>query len=365
VANPQKRRWVFPTLASVLVLLGVMGAGAGVVGLKYLQIQAMSGQGPPPEMPTSVTVTVSKLVGYRQSLTAIGTVVAPRSVTLSNEVPGTVTRALLSAGSIVESGTVLLQLDTSIEQAQLESAEAMAKMSRSRFVRTKQAFKTNALTELELEEAEGLLSQSEARVSELKAVIAKKTITAPFKGRLGLSDTHEGQYLPSGTLITSLQSVDDYLFVDFMLPQNVAHTIAVGQAVHVLADEKSLPASIEALDSRSDKLTRNLMVRARLSLGPEFLKPGDSLKVKIEFGPELVATGIPSEAVRRTPSGTQAFVAYTDEHGKLRAEQRSIQVAQTLGDSVALSNGINPGEKVVTAGSFKLMPGALIQVGGE
>jgi membrane fusion protein, multidrug efflux system len=363
VSKKPRARWVAPVFGSLVVLLGVAGVGAGLVAIKAYQFQQMSAQGAPPESPSFVRLAQAKPIAFRQTSTAIGTVIAPRSIVLSNEVAGTVTRTNLSAGSIVEAGTVLLQLDTSIEIAQFDAAQAAAKMSRSRFARTKEAYRTKALTELELEEAEGQLNQTEARVAELKAVIAKKTLTAPFKARVGLSDTHEGQYLPSGTVITSLQSVDEYMFVDFTLPQSVAHSIEIGQPVRVTTDKQTYSASMEALDSRTDKLTRNVMARARLSMAPDSVKPGDSVKVFVEYGPEVRAIAIPAEAVRRSPTGSQVFVASQDDKGQLRAHQKTVQVIHTVGDSAALLGGIESGETVVAAGSFKLLDGNLLTEG--
>ena len=313
-------------------------------------------------MATAVQLAVARPISFRHSSTAIGTVLAPRSITLSNEVPGTVAEVALVAGAVVEQGAVLLRLDSSIEAAQLESARAAAKIAASRFERIQQAFNARALTALELEEAEAQLAQANARVAELQAVIAQKTLVAPFRARVGLSDTHEGQYLPAGTQITSLQSVDDYLLVDFMLPQSVVDSINVGQSVTLAYENQPLQATIEALDSRTDRLTRSRLVRARLDSPPgQLIKPGDSVRVLVEYGPEIPAVAIPLEAIRRTPTGAQIFVAQIDEQGGLRARQRIIEIGQNIGDEAAVLTGVQANERVVTTGSFKLLDGGLLQ----
>jgi membrane fusion protein, multidrug efflux system len=343
------------------VLLFVFVVGASLVGVKYWQISQMAGQGPPPEMPTFVGLAPVTSAVYRQTSTTIGTVLAPRSIVLSNEVAGTVARSNLPAGEVVEAGTVLLELDTSIETAQLEAAQAAARMAESRYLRTREARRNNALTELELEEAEGHWVQAQARVSELQAVIAKKTLTAPFRARVGLSDTHQGQYLPSGTEVTSLQSVDEFMYVDFTLPQHVAVSIQIGQQVSLVLDRESLQALVIAMDSRTDRLTRNRMVRARLDAAPSYLKPGDSVKALVEYGSGLSVMSVPVESIRRTPEGAQIFVAEADSSGQLRAHQRAIQVLRTMDTQALLQGGVRPGEMVVTTGSFKLLDGGLIQ----
>jgi len=357
----QVSSWLGSLLGSAGVLVAVVLIAAGLLGFKYWQATQMAQQGPPPEVPTSVVLTTAQSFTFRPTSTAIGTVVASRSIVLRNEISGTVSHVQLSPGAVVDAGTVLVELDSSVEAAQLESAVAAAKMARSRFYRTREAQKNGALTELELEEAEGQLAQADARVSELKAIIDRKRLMAPFRARVGLSDTHQGQYLPSGTEITSLQSVDDFLFIDFALPQHVAGSVVVGQAVQVLASDQILTASIEALDSRSDRLTRNLMARARLENAPVALKPGDSVQVQIEYGTASEGVAVPVEALRRSPAGAQVYVVTKDSRGDLRAERRSVAVQQSIGAQAILFSGVSTGETVVTTGSFKLMDGGLVR----
>lgn len=346
------------------MILGVLGIGAGLYYLKAWQLAQMAAQPPAPEPATFVSLAQARPVSFRQSSLAIGTVVAPQSITLSNEIAGTVTQVNLSAGSTVEAGTVLLQLDTSIELAQLSSAKSAAKVSQSKYNRTRDAYRANALTATELEEAENELTQANSKVAELEAQILKKTLTAPFRARVGLSNTHLGQYLPSGSLITSLQSVQDHVYIDFNMPQMVAQAVNVGQTVSITSGQTSYNATIEAFDSRADKQTRNLMARAKLDSPPPFLKPGDSVKVQVEYGSEIHAVAVPAEAIRRSPSGTLIYVAQQDDQGSLRAYQRTVQIVQSMGNQVAVYSGVQAGETIVTTGSFKLMEGGLLQVSG-
>lgn len=363
--NKFRSSWVKSLLLSLSVLLGVAAVGGAIVVYKLMQMQAGESQGAPPEMPTFVKLSQARPVSFRQNSSAIGTLVAPQWITLSNEVAGTVTQVNLAPGSIVEAGTVLLQMDISIELAQLESAKAAAKMANSKYARTQDAFRTGALTANEMDEAESEFTQSKARIAELEALIRKKTLIAPFRARVGLSDTHLGAYIPSGTKITSLQSVEDYLYVDFTLPQNVAHSVDVGQSITLYSGQTTLTAVVTALDSHTDKVTRNRMARAKIESTPSFMKPGDSVKVVVEYGPEVHAVAVPAESLRRTPSGSQIFVANKDEKGSLRAHQRNVQVIQTIGNDVAIFSGVQAGETVVTSGSFKLMDAGLLQVAGE
>jgi len=334
----------------------------GLAAIKYYQVSQLSSQGPPPEMPTAVELYTAQSVQFRTKSIAVGTVVAPQSIILSNEVPGTVSSARLSPGAIVDPGTVLVELDSSVEKAQLNSALAAAAMAQSRYQRVKEAQQNGALTELELDEAESQLTQAQARVAELTAIIERKRLIAPFKARIGISDTHVGQYLPSGSTITSLQGVDDYLFVDFSLPQHVAESIQIGERVSVQIANQTHWGEVIALDSRVDRTSRNLLVRARLEGLTELVRPGNSLAVEVEYGPDISGILLPSSAVRRTPSGTQVFVAQQSQDGQLRASRRSVQIQSSLGDECIVSSGVVLGDQVVSNGAFKLFDGGLLQV---
>ena len=153
---------------------------------------------PPLETPIAVSIEKSTAVDYRYSTTVIGTVLAPRSIMLSNEVAGTVTH-IVKSGEDVAEHQKLVELDASVEGARLISAKARLKMSESTLSRTRLAAKNRAVSELEVEEAESLYSQAAAEIIELEAMIAKKTLLAPFPSRIGLCNTHVGQFLSSGS----------------------------------------------------------------------------------------------------------------------------------------------------------------------
>lgn len=356
----KKKPWlalIFGSLAVVIATFAILG---GLAYYKYLQIQEASKQGPPPEQPTPVGIqTVASLV-YRAQTTAVGTVLAPRSITLSNELPGTVNQISFEPGAIVEQGQTLVTLDTSVEQAQLAAAEARVQFTESTLKRTRQMAATKAVTETELEETESQWKQAEAQASELRAVIARKTITAPFRAQSGLSDTHVGQYLPAGSLITTLQSVDDYLYVDFMIPQTIVRWLEIGQPIQLVVGSNQFVSHIEALDAQADRSTRNVRVRARWSDPPKSAVPGDSVQVVVTYGPEITFPAVPAESVRYSPQGTFVFSASKDQEGHLRAVQTPVVVGASLGKQVGMASGVKLGDEVVVEGSFKIRDGALI-----
>ncbi len=347
-------------IGSFLVIATVLAIGGTLGWIKYKEITKAMAAPPPPENPIAVTIANSTNVVFRNSTTVIGTVLAPRSIILSNEIAGTVSYLGFKSGDEVVENQKLVELDASVERAQLKSAEARLKMADSTLSRTRQAAKNRAVTELEVEAAESVYSQAEAQIIELKANIAKKTLVAPFPSRIGLCNTHIGQFLASGSQIVTLQSLEGYVNVDFMAPQSAADFIKVGNEVKLVDDQQTHLATISAIDAQADRSTRNLMVRAKLSPVPENLLPGDSVRVLIEYGPEMNTPAVPVQALRRAPMKSYVYVAETDSEGKLRAREQQIEVGPMIGKDFSVLSGLEVGVSVVADGSFKLRDGALI-----
>jgi membrane fusion protein (multidrug efflux system) len=254
----------------------------------------------------------------------------------------------------------LVQFDTSVEQAQLQSAQASKKIADSTFRRTREAAQVNASTQLELEQAEATVAQADAEVLRLKAVIRKKTLRAPFRARVGLFDIHPGQYLQEGTEIAMLQGIDSFVNVDFSMPQQVADELRPGDKISLRTNSKIILAQITAIDSQADRLTRGVKARARVDNPPSSMQPNDSVRVQMEYGAPIEGVLIPSASLRRSPSGAFVFAVESKESGELRAHQKEVFAGRTVGDNVVVLAGITSGQRVVADGSFKLREGSLL-----
>jgi membrane fusion protein (multidrug efflux system) len=289
--------------------------------------------------------------------TAVGTILAPRSIQLRTEMVGTIAFIGFKPGEIVEEAQELLKLDSSVEKAQLASAKALQQIADSTYQRTKLASESRAISEMELDQSASVLAQARAEVARLEAIIRRKTIIAPFRAKAGLFDLHEGQYLPEGAPITMLQGVEDYVFVDFMMPQQVADFLHTNDSVSILLSAKeSLPACVVAVDSQADKLTRSVMARAKIDSPPTVLQPNDSVKVAIDYGPRVDSVQVPLTALRSAPTSAFVFVVEKDanDETKLLARMRNVVPGPTVGQNVSILSGLQAGERVVTDGSFKL-----------
>jgi membrane fusion protein (multidrug efflux system) len=347
-------------VGSISVVVATIGVLAGVAFIKYKQVETAMAAPPPPEAPVAVTFATPQPIVFRRSTVTVGTIRAPQSVQLQTELTGVITSIPMVSGSVVDAGTVLVQLDASIEEAQLKGAIAAKQIADSTLRRNREAAQMKAITELEVEQTEASLAQAEAEIERLQALIAKKTLRAPFKSRVGLFDRHVGQYLPEGTMITTLQGVEDFVNIDFSVPQHVGDSIKVDEHVKLLTRSGPLDATVIAIDSQADRISRSLMVRARLQHPPASLQPNDSVKVAVEYGEPITALAIPATAVRRTPTGTLVYLAAPDKTNALRAEIRPIVLFSSTGDTAVVASGLEEGQTIVANGSFKVQENSLL-----
>jgi membrane fusion protein, multidrug efflux system len=358
------RGWI----GSSVLLATVAALGVGLGAWKYSSLQeSNAASARQPEPVESVTVGVASEREHRPTTTSIGTVLALRSVTLRNELAGTVREVALTPGQIVEAGTVLVALDVSVEEAELKAQEAQAILAETVLRRTQRLDRGRVTAEMELDRARAEYDVALAQIARTKAVMARKTIRAPFRARIGMADLHPGQYLNEGTQLTTLQGVDDAVHVDFTVAQRVAAGLQEGDQVEVFTTGDSAPraARIVALDARVDPGTRNASVRARIENAALAPAPGASVRVRVPVGPALTAVAIPVNALRKGPEGDHVFVIAPDKEGKPRAQMRSVKSGTMLGDEVLILEGLSPGEQVAASGSFKLREMVLVATASE
>ncbi len=354
-----RRRWI----GSSLLLVTVVGTGVALAAWKHASLQeANAASANQPEPMESVTAAVATEREHRATTTSIGTVLALRSITLRNELPGTVRQVMLTPGAMVDAGTVLVALDVSVEEAELKAQRAQAVLAETVLDRAHRLSRRGAASEEEVDRAHAERDVALAQMTRTKAIIGKKTIRAPFRARVGLADVHPGQYLEEGTLLTTLQGVDEAVHVDFTVAQHVASTLRETERVEIFAatDAEPIAAKIVALDARVDPTTRNAMVRARIEDAANAPAPGASVRVRVPVGPPGMAVVIPVSALRKGPQGDHVFVLAPDKDDKTRAYPRQVQSGAILGDEVVIHAGLAVGEPVAASGSFKLREGVLV-----
>lgn len=360
VASRPRRRWV----ASVVLVVLVLAVAAALAAWKRSALAAEEALAASmPEPAESVTAAVVGERAHQRTTTSIGTVLALRSITLRNEIAGTVSEVGLVPGAVVEEGAVLIAFDASVEEAELAAQEAQAALAETQLARVEKASQGRGASQSDVDRARAERDVARATVARTNAMIAKHTIRAPFRARVGMADVHRGQYLDVGTELTTLQGVDEAVDVDFTVPQAVAAALAVGGRVDVVTAQGGEPVSarIEAIDARVDPRTRNAWVRARVSAGAG-VTPGASVRVLVPVGPETRAASVPVAALRKGPQGDHVFVLVQDASGATRAQRRAVETGAVVGGEVLIESGLAAGEKVAATGSFKLRDGALVVV---
>jgi membrane fusion protein (multidrug efflux system) len=353
--------------ALVIVVVAIAAVAAGLAAFKYWRVSSMiaaaAAFGEPAE---AVEVATVRPIGWQPEASAAGTIVARQYVTLSNELAGTVARVDFRSGQVVEQGQALLELDTRTERAELRSAEADIGLAKLTVERTTKLVEQRAGTQAEVDRAAAQLAQAQARRDVIATAIARKVLRAPFRGRIGLRDVHPGQYLAEGTELTTLESIDDSVYVDFRLPQETAARLAPGAEVRISGGTLPAPATavVRAIDARADEASRTVRVRAEVAGLGDAVKPGAFVDVTVASEAARQVLAVPLAAVRRAAYGDHVFVIGTAAAGEKgpRAEQRFVRTGPVVGGDIVILDGLAVGERVATEGSFKLRQGALVQV---
>jgi len=360
--NLMTRRFI--TVASATVLLIV-----AIAGWKFFTIQMMmkkmAGMKPPPVTVSTITAEASV---WQQQFHAVGGLVAVQGVAVSNELAGTVAGIAFDSGQLVKQGDLLVQLDTSTDQAQLRGFEAQNKLAQLSLKRAEELHKANVNAQSDLDTARALAEQAAAGVDNERAIIAKKTICAPFAGRIGIRQVNLGQFLPPGSPIAALEAFDP-IYVDFFLPQQEGVHVVPGQAVRMTVDAypgRVFTGTVSAVNSEVDPSTRNLQVRATLENPDEQLKAGMFASVDVLLPEQGKFITLPQTAVVYNPYGDTVYVVDRSKDASgaevLAARQRFVQLGDTRGDEVAVVKGVEAGEEIVTAGQIKLRNGSPVQI---
>jgi membrane fusion protein (multidrug efflux system) len=347
----------------------MLAVAVALGGIKFFQIKKAiaqhAGFQPPPEAITSASVRQEK---WKGSFETVGTFTAVQGVTLGAEVAGQVTDVAFQSGAHVDSGQVLIKLDTSVEEANLRAAQSRADLARQNLSRAQNLKSQSAMSEATVEDAQSKLRQAEAEVQSLKATIAKKTITAPFTGRTGIRMVNVGQYVAAGDQLVPLYSMDPIYF-NFSVPQQVVGELGSKSVVTVRVDAfpaREFKGEVTAVNPNVDEVTRNVQVQASFANKSEELRPGMFGSVAVELGEARDVLVVPASSLSYTPYGNFVFVIEErqDKEGKpMKAvRQQKVDIGQRRGDLVVITQGIKAGEEVATSGVFKLRQDATVLV---
>jgi membrane fusion protein (multidrug efflux system) len=356
-----RTKQVLIALAALLLILVALG------GTKGAQIAAMIGAGesfkPPPEAVTTSPVLRAR---WGSSITAIGSVQPVMGVMLTAEIPGSVREIRFESGQEVEEGTLLLRMDTSTERAELTAAQADAALAEAELGRTRSLFERDARSQADLDVAIAKAARARAAVRNVSSVISKKTIRAPFSGRLGIRKVDVGEFLQPGTQIVALDTSNPA----YVVPQQDSTEIQVGQQVTITGDtfgDRAWIGKVDSIDARIDPSTRNLLIRALVDNPDGRLRPGMFTDVEVSLPDLRDVLLIPETAVLYAPYGDSVFLVRGGENGAkgeddLTVEQVFVRVGERRGDLRAVVSGLEAGQTIVSTGAFKLQNGTAIVV---
>ena len=355
----------------MLIMLILVGAVlGGLFGFKAFVNgkikEAMAGMA---NMPQTVSATKAETSDWQPKIDAVGSLRAVRGAELSLEVPGVVETISFQSGDEVKAGQVLLTLRKEDEEARLQSLEATASLAQITYDRDLKQLKAQAISQAIVDNDEANLRNARAQVAVQKAILDKKTLRAPFDGKLGLRQVDLGQFLAAGTMIATLQSMDP-IFVDFLLPQQAVAQIAVGDKVRAKIDAfpgRVFEGKITAINPKIETGSRNVQVRATLPNTDQKLMPGMFAAVELDTGAAQRLVTLPQTAVSYNPYGSLVYIV--DDKGKgadakpeLVARQVFVTTGATRGDQVAILKGVSEGDTVVTSGQIKLRNGVPVLV---
>jgi membrane fusion protein (multidrug efflux system) len=322
--------------------------------------------------PTTVSSVQVKQEDWPPIFTSIGTVSAVQGATVSAELAGTVADVKFENGGVAKKGDVLVRLDASSEEAQMKSAEADLELARSDLARARDLATRNVVSKAELDAAESKFKQKEGVVNNMRSMISKKEVLAPFDGQLGIRQVNVGQMITAGQQVVSLQALDP-LYVDFALPQQDLPKLSPGLEVRVHTDVvpgREFPGKLTALNSAVDPVTRNVTLQATIENKDHALRPGMFAKIDVLLLDKQETLIVPGTAISYAPYGDSVFVIEKKKDEKTGQEsqvlrQQFVRVGEARGDFVSITKGLEPGQQIVSTGVFKLRNGMGVVINND
>jgi len=343
------------TKRMLLVLLALGLVFGGIFGWKYYQAKKMAMLASMPPPPATVAAADVQTETWQPYLTAVGSLVAIQGILVTTEVAGNVSAIHFESGQQVEAGTLLLEIEDSVEQAELEGLVAERRLADLQYKRREGLLKSKTISHSDVDEARLRLENATAQLAARKAVIAKKHITAPFSGWLGIRQVDPGEYLQPGTAIVPLEALAP-IHVDFALPERHLDQISIGQAVEI--EVHAFPGEIftgriAALNPGIDPGTRSLQIRATLENREARLRPGMFAEVRTVLPQRASVLTLPQTAITYNPYGDSVFVIQDGDSGP-NVQRRQIKTGTVRNGRVEIVEGLQAGERVVTTGQVKL-----------
>lgn len=357
----------------VILFIGLILLLGFLVGTKGLQFRAMgeagAKSGPPPNT-ISATEAVTQVWPTR--LRAVGSIEPVRGILIESEATGLVAAIAFENGQEVKQGELLVQLDVNVEKAQLRAAVATAKLAELEYARAKSLRASGSVPESRLDQADADLERARAEIENINAIIDRKTIEAPFDGRVGIRQINLGQYVAQGAPIVNLQS-DENVYVNFSLPQKALAQLRKSIPLVVRTDaypERAFAGELTAISPEIEVATRSVALQGTLDNSDGLLRSGLFVEIEINLPEQRPVVVVPSTAILYAPYGNSVFIIEETTHPDtgevaLTARQKFVRTGLARGDFVSIIEGLEPGQRIVSTGGFKLRNGSRIRINNE
>ncbi|HEV7164847.1 MAG TPA: efflux RND transporter periplasmic adaptor subunit [Gammaproteobacteria bacterium] len=353
------------------ILFGVALIVGGAFGTHlYFMIQGFKSQ----KNIVTVSEEAAKQETWQPDFTSVGNLDPVQGADISNQVAGNVSAVNFDSGQEVEKGQLLVQLDDSNEQAQLEGFKAQERLAELNAQRSHDIFAKHLISQSDVDTADSNLKQAQSNVANTQADIAKKAIRAPFSGHAGIRNVNLGQYLAVGTVIVTLQALD-HMYASFSLPEQALPSLARGQKVLVTVDaypNRQFSGEINAIDSKVDPASHTVRVQALIANPNHELRAGMFANVTVSAGKPQALVTVPKAAVTYSLYGDSVFVISPDKDKKddkgqplLTASEVFIKLGDERGNRVSVLEGVKADDMVVTSGMQKLHTGAEVQINND
>ncbi|MYN26840.1 efflux RND transporter periplasmic adaptor subunit [Duganella levis] len=365
-----------PTTKRMLIMVGLVILLIAVLAFgKFLQIKKLIASAPKPAAQV-VTAVKAATAEWQPQLTSVGTLAPVRGVDVTTEIAGLVREVRFKSGDEVKAGQVLFEMNADSDIAQLRALQANADLAATTLKRDKLQLSAQAISQAQVDGDEADLKAKQALAAQQKALVDKKTIRAPFAGKLGITAVNPGQYLNPGDKLVTLQTIDT-VYVDFFVPQKQLASLSIGQKLNLTNDAYpgvGFAAKVTSISPKIDAATRNVQVQATVPNAKRQLLPGMFANVSLDQGELKKYLTLPQTAITYNPYGSTVFLlspppadskdALKDEKGQayLVAQQVFVTTGPTRGDQVAILTGLKEGQTVVTSGQLKLKNGTPVVI---
>lgn len=367
----QQKTPLFRPMAIMLICIGILFGG--IFSYKYfgsfMMKRAMSEQALPP---VAISATQIILQSWKSEVTAVGSLRAIRGVDVTSDITGLIRRLHICSGMEVKEGDPLFDLTDAVEIARLESLKADAELAEVNYKRDMAQYAVRAVSKAVVDTDEATLKSKKALVAEQEAILAKKTIRAPFSGKLGILTVDLGWYIKPGDSLIPLQALDP-IYVNFTLPQQALPNLKVGDVITFKTDtypQLLFKGKINALNSKVDPTTRNIEAQGMLINPDHQLLPGMYGIVTLTVAAPADYLTLPQAAVSYNPYGDYVYVLKEKEKDKdgktlFTANQKFITTGEKRGDQVQILKGLGKGELIVTSGQLKLKNGSVVFINND